>query len=118
VFSFPGTSGPYKIGTVTYHWTDVSRHEVFTLDKNMSRELMVQIWYPAKKTESTNHAPYIQNPNGVSSAMARLHNLPSFALSHLKFVTTNATVSASVADDKPNYPVLIYWLPSDEHFSD
>ena len=26
VFRFPSPSGPYKIGTVTYNWTDVSRH--------------------------------------------------------------------------------------------
>ena len=108
VFSFPNPSGPYKIGTVTYHFTDVSRDEVFSNNKNTHRELMVQIWYPAPKNISMSHASYLQNSDTVTSAVARLHNLPGFVLSHLKYVTTNAAVSVPVANDKLNYPVLIY----------
>lgn len=29
VFRFPMPKGPYGIGTVTYHWSDTSRHEIF-----------------------------------------------------------------------------------------
>lgn len=108
VFTFPNPSGPYKIGTLTYHWTDESRNEVFSTDKNAPRELIVQIWYPAKNTESKAHARYIQNADKVASAMAKLHNLPSFVLGHLKYVTTNAFESFPIAEDKSNYPVLIY----------
>jgi len=43
VFHFPRPSGPYDIGTVTYHWTDVSRPEVFSPEKQRRRELMVQV---------------------------------------------------------------------------
>ncbi|MGB3786915.1 MAG: hypothetical protein WA949_02820, partial [Phormidesmis sp.] len=48
VFRFPYPSGSYKIGTLTYHWVDTNRPEVFSTDPNARRELMVQIWYPAK----------------------------------------------------------------------
>lgn len=108
VFRFPHPSGPYKIGTLTYHWVDVDRPEIFTIDPNSRRELMVQIWYPANKESSSPNAPYIQDSDIVATALARLHNFPDFTLKHLKYVTTNAVLSAPIADEKPNYPVLIF----------
>jgi hypothetical protein len=45
VFHFPNPSGPYKIGTLTCHWVDANRPEIFTTVPNSRRELMVQIWY-------------------------------------------------------------------------
>ena len=108
VFRFPHPSGPYEIGTLTYHWVDANRQEIFSADPNDRRELIVQIWYPAKKEASSHYAPYLQDSDAVAAAMARLHNFPAFSLKHLKYVTTNAISSALVADDQPNYPVLIF----------
>ncbi|MGG3836944.1 alpha/beta fold hydrolase [Paenibacillus thiaminolyticus] len=108
VFHFPRPSGPYEIGTVNYHWTDLSRHEVFGSVKNANRDLMVQVWYPAKKGSSSKYAPYLQDSDAVATALARLHNFPEFSLKHLKYVTTNTSSSVPVADDMPNYPVLIF----------
>src|SRR5215204_6804576 len=34
VFRSPHPSGPYEIGTLTYHWKDADRPEVFTADPN------------------------------------------------------------------------------------
>lgn len=108
VFRFPHPGGPYEIGTLTYHWVDASRPEVFSTDPDARRELMVQIWYPAQKGSSNPRAPYIQDSAKVASALTILHNFPNYSLNHLKYVTTNAMESAVVADDKPNYPVLIF----------
>jgi predicted dienelactone hydrolase len=108
VFHFPLPSGPYQIGTVTYHWIDTSRHEIFSADPNARRELMVQVWYPAKKNSSSARAPYVQDANALSQALAPLLHLPGFTFDYWKYVTTNAASSIPVATDKPNYPVLIY----------
>ncbi|BFH62484.1 alpha/beta hydrolase family protein [Paenibacillus azoreducens] len=108
VFHFPRPNGPYEIGTVTYHWTDISRHEVFGSDKHANRDLMVQVWYPAKKDSAYSNVPYLQDYDAVATALARLHNFPGFFLKHLKYVTTNSSSSAPIADDKPNYPVLVF----------
>ena len=108
VFHFPRLSGPYNIGTVTYHWTDVSRHEIFRPDKNARRELMVQMWYPAREDAPSSHTLYIPDSDAVMTALARLHNFPDLSLKHLKYVTTNAAESVPVANDQPSYPVLIY----------
>src|SRR5215213_4587978 len=108
VFRFPHPSGPYEIGTLTYHWVDTDRPEVFTADPDDRRELMVQIWYPAEGDPSSPRAPYIQDADAVTSAFARLFDVPEFLLGNLKYVTTNAIPSAPVADDEPSYPVLIF----------
>jgi len=108
IFHFPLPGGPYDIGTVTYQWTDASRREVFSPDKQMRRELMVQVWYPARKGSSSSHAPYLPDADAVTTAEARIHHLPDFSLQYLKYVTTNAAESVPVANDQPSYPVLIY----------
>ncbi len=108
VFRFPPPGGPYAIGTLTYHWTDTNRLEMFNSDPNARRELMVQIWYPAKTDPSSLRAPYIQDADAISSALARIKHVPGFIFGQLKYVTTNAIPSAPVADDKPNYPLLIF----------
>jgi hypothetical protein len=114
VFHFPRPSGPYQIGTVTYHWVDSSRHEIFSTDPNAHRELMAQVWYPVKGDSSTVRAPYVQGAGAISSAATHalssggLVHLPGFFFDHFKYVSTNAIPSASMATDKPSYPVLVY----------
>lgn len=108
IFRFPKPSGPYAIGTLIYHWVDGDRPEVFTVDPAARRELMVQIWYPAKRDSSAPHARYLQEADAVTEALVHLHNFPDFALRHLKYVTTNAAESVLVAEEQPSYPVLIF----------
>jgi predicted dienelactone hydrolase len=107
VFQFPRPTGPFAIGTLTYHWVDPDRREIFSADPNARRELIVQIWYPATGDRSSPRAPYLENPE-VLTPTARLIHLPGFIFGHLKDVTTNAIPSAPVADDEPTYPVLIF----------
>jgi hypothetical protein len=57
VFRFPQPTGPYQIGTVTYQWVDAARPELFTADPHDRRELMVQLWYPAKPAPAAPRAP-------------------------------------------------------------
>src|SRR5215217_8268289 len=108
VFRFPHPSGPYGIGTLTYHWKDADRPEVFTADPDDRRELMVQIWYPAKGDPSSPRAPWVQDADALAADLARVLHVPGFTFGHLKYITTNAIPSAPVADDESSYPVLIF----------
>lgn len=108
VFHFEKPTGPYELGTVTYHWVDASRMEVFNGDSSAHRELMVQIWYPAQHGATLPQAPYIPDADAVSAAQGKLHNWPSFLLGHLKYVKTNAQLGAKVAGDKAQFPILIF----------
>src|SRR5664279_254734 len=60
VFHFPLPSGTYAIGTVTYRLTDTSRSEIFSSVPSARRELMIQVWYPARNSPSSPRAPYVQ----------------------------------------------------------
>ncbi|QYC42127.1 isoform II [Nonomuraea coxensis DSM 45129] len=107
VFRFPEPTGPYAIGTTTYHWVDASRPELFTDAPGDRRELMAQVWYPAEPEPSAPRAPYIQDAEAVTSAMARLTGFPEPVFSQFRYVTTDAVTSARMAADRPRYPVLI-----------
>jgi len=108
VFRFPNPGGPDQIGTLTYHWVDTARPEVFSADPDARRELMVQIWYPASGDPSSPRAPYMPDADAVAPALARLGQLPEFTFGHLTYITTNAIPAAPVAADQPDYPVLIF----------
>ncbi len=108
VFHFPPPSGPYQIGTVTYHWVDTSRHEIFNPNPGARRELMAQIWYPVKGDTSPVRAPYVQDASALSSALARAAHLPGFTFDYFQEISTHAIPSATVATDQPTYPVLIF----------
>jgi predicted dienelactone hydrolase len=108
VFRFPPPGGPYPIGTQTYHWVDTSRPEIWSVDPGARRELMVQIWYPARGESSSTRAPYVQGVGALAPGLARLSHLPAFAFGHLRHVTTSAIPSTPVADEEPTYPVLLF----------
>lgn len=107
VFRFPRPTGAYAIGTLTYHWVDAGRQEAFTTDPNARRELMVQVWYPAKGDLSSPRAPYVEDAR-VLTPLARLLHLPPFIFGHVNQITTNAVPSAPVADGAEKYPVLLF----------
>lgn len=106
VFRLPRPTGPYVIGTVIYHWIDSARAEVFTNDPNDRRELMVQVWYPARGEPGARRAPYLEHPEALAP-LAHLFKLPGFVFSHLGYVTTNAIASAPTADGGP-FPVILF----------
>ena len=108
VFRFPTPTGPYAIGTLTYHWVDAARSEAFAADAHARRELMVQIWYPARGDVPGPRAAYLPDAGVVTAAFARIHDKPAFVFGHLQYVTTHAMPSAPAAGDQPRFPVLLF----------
>jgi predicted dienelactone hydrolase len=108
VFRFPTPTGPYAIGTLTYHWIDPARSEVFAADPKKRRQLMAQIWYPADANPKARRAVYLPDAATVTAAFARILRLPSFVFGHFNYVTTNAMPSAPAAGDPPRFPVLLF----------
>jgi len=108
VFRFPQPTGLYGIGTLTYHWVDTSRSDIFAPDTNQRRQLMVQVWYPARVDPAAPRAAYMPDASRVTPALAQIHHLPAFLLGHLKYVTTHAMPFAPAAVDRPRYPVLLF----------
>lgn len=105
IFRFPAPTGPYAIGTVTYHWTE-NRAEAFTSNPHQRRELLVQMWYPAQPEPDAARTAYVPDP-ATLAPLARLLGLPGFALDYLDEITTNAVQAAPVSPAIPSYPLLI-----------
>jgi hypothetical protein len=105
--ALPPPSGPYSIGTTTYHWVDADRREVFSTNPGDRRELMVQVWYPAQDLPAAPRAPYLADAEAVTAALAGFLGVSPSALAPLASVTTHAVERAPVADDQTTYPVLI-----------
>ncbi|MGV0835463.1 alpha/beta hydrolase family protein [Mycolicibacterium thermoresistibile] len=108
VFSLPKPMGPYAIGTVTYHWRDDDRREIFDGDPATRREVMAQVWYPAEPGTETTPAPYVSDATTLAPAAGRLLGLPGFVFSHLGIVPTHTTERPPLASDRPRYPVLVF----------
>ncbi len=107
-FRFPRPSGPYAIGTRTFHWVDQARAELFSPDPRARRELLAQIWYPGQSVPGARPAPYMPDADAFVAAFARLHRKPAFVLRGVERVATNAVAGAPVAGDQASYPALIF----------
>ena len=106
VFQLPEPDGPYAIGTVTYDWVDTGRPEAFTAAPDDRRELMVQVWYPARPNPAARRAPYLAD-GMVLAPLARLLHMPDFVFQHLKYIRTNAMPGAPLTAGG-RFPLLIF----------
>lgn len=108
VFRLPNPTGKYAIGTLTYHWVDANRRELFAHDPAQKRELMVQMWYPAQANATPKRAPYLDHPDQLTAAFAQLHHKPQWLFSNARYVQTHAMPAAPIATAEATYPVLIF----------
>ncbi len=95
VFVLPEPQGPYKVGTIIHYLVDQSRHERHASSPLARRELMIQIWYPAK-----------QMP-GVR-AWYRDPRMNTWRSQHLQLVKTHSYWSLPVADQPHQFPVILF----------
>jgi Predicted dienelactone hydrolase len=106
---FVKPTGPFGIGTLTYHVKDGSRTEIFQEDPRAPRELIVQVWYPAAGEASAERAPYLPDARMVTKELARLFRVPRFLFHHIRRARSNAISSAPAASPGGDgYPVLIF----------
>jgi predicted dienelactone hydrolase len=68
--TLPEPTGPLRIGTVSFHLIDRSRRDPWAPDRS-SRELMIQVWYPAQRTAGHPRAPWL-SPKIAQAVMAGL----------------------------------------------
>ncbi len=104
---FPIT-GPYQVGTTIFPLVDDSRTEIYGPDANAPREIMVQVWYPTESTDGTVQAPVMSDIDAAGPKIAEFFGLPSFALSHLKYVHGNAYLDAPAAEGGGKFPLLVF----------
>ena len=104
----PDMTGPYAIGTQTFHLLDESRDEIYTDDPADKREIMIQVWYPAEEDALGETAVYIEDLALMGSALAERLGLPSFLLDHINLVKLDAKKNVPLLAADAPYPVLLF----------
>jgi predicted dienelactone hydrolase len=104
----PEPTGPYAIGTVTYHWIDDSRTETYGgADGSSPRELMAQIWYPAEPAPGARPVPWLEDGLVVSRAMAEWVSLPGFLVDQITLTRSHSYRDAPLAASENGYPLVV-----------
>src|SRR3954471_4770764 len=62
-YTLPPPTGPERLGTVSLHLIDTARTDPW-VPSHPTREIMVQIWYPAQNTRGYPAAPWL-SPGAV-----------------------------------------------------
>jgi predicted dienelactone hydrolase len=92
----PPPTGHHRVGTVSLHLVDTSRPAPW-VPSTPTRELMVQIWYPAANVHGHPRAPW------VSPGVAAILNPPG---SPVRLPVTHGHVGAPVLPGR--HPVVVY----------
>lgn len=100
-------SGKYHVGTKVYFWTDKSRGELYTTNPSDFRELMVQIWYPARGGNNYQKAPHITFPKKSISSIARTAGLPANFGKHGTQLISNSVFGLEPVQNE-KFPLIIF----------
>ncbi|MFD0278626.1 alpha/beta hydrolase family protein [Kitasatospora sp. NPDC127111] len=110
---FPEPSGDFAVGTRVVQWTDPRRPETFTADPDDRRTVVVQLWYPARRSPGgARRAQYLgrteQEARTVADALARGVGLPGFLVDGVPRARTRAVFDAPVDSSGGRFPVVLF----------
>ncbi|WP_329448426.1 hypothetical protein OG906_35705 (plasmid) [Streptomyces sp. NBC_01426] len=110
---FPEPSGGFAVGTRVVQWTDPRRPETFTADPNDRRTVVVQLWYPARKSPAgAQRAQYLGRTEHeariVSDALAHEVGLPGFLIDGVPRARSRSVFDAPVAGGGERFPVVLF----------
>ncbi|GHE02917.1 lipase [Streptomyces alanosinicus] len=100
--TLPAPTGPHPLGTIAVHLIDRARVDPWQ-DSRPSRELMIQLWYPARATHE--HPPVPWMSPGAVPFFEREQGIPSGTL---LLPTTHAHLAAPVDHGRCGRPVVLY----------
>ncbi|WP_433794770.1 alpha/beta hydrolase family protein [Actinoplanes sp. CA-252034] len=101
-YALPAPTGPECLGTVALHLRDTTRIDPW-VPSHPVREIMVQVWYPARSTRGHLPAPWL-SPGAVPH-FSEVFGLPA---DRVRTTATHGRVGAPVARKAGGHPVLLY----------
>jgi predicted dienelactone hydrolase len=106
----PTPTGPWPVGTVTFHWTDPARTDLLVPGRH--HQVIAQTWYPADREKPGEPAVYFP---GLDLFRAGLTTIPggrpaedSKRLAAFGGVVMTATSGPPIAPDTGRLPVLLF----------
>ncbi|MGJ6970044.1 alpha/beta hydrolase family protein [Streptosporangium sp. G11] len=100
--TLPAPSGPHPIGTVWLHLVDRARIDPWQPSRP-ARELMVQLWYPARAARGHPFAPWMS-----PAAVPFFEQAQGIPPGTLLLPTSHARVAAPVDRGRRGRPVVVY----------
>ena len=102
----PAPTGSYAVGRTSRIWIDSSRPEGLTDAPDDFRNVPVVIWYPADASSSTK-TPYFPNLDRLGKSLVASGEVSALEVFGLRFIKSQATLEAPVADRIAAHPVVI-----------
>lgn len=107
VFTLPKPTGKYDGGIQYFHLVDEKRADPFLDQSAKKRELMVKVYYPAKKDDSKPFLPYFHSSHLIK-LFAAFYGMPDFLFDHLNLVKTNSKKDLQLSDQQASYPIILF----------
>ena len=102
--ALPEPSGPHKVGSEIFRWTDTRRPETLTATASDRRQVIAQAWYPSDAGEGP-AVPYFEAQDRLPGAIA---GMPAFMFGSFGGVATHATLGSPVSAARKMWPVLLF----------
>ena len=98
-------TGKFAIGRSSFHWVDTA----LAKPSGDSREILANLWYPAKAIASTETAPYLPDFAALRAAVgeAELKGAAGPAYDALSTARTHAVADAELSPELDKYPVVL-----------
>lgn len=107
--TLPPPTGRRKMGTVIFHLSDQTRRNDPDSSAGSSRDLTVQVWYPARNSSAATAAPYIADRVLIAAMQkAEYMNLSSEVLETWSKIATHAVLDAPIAARPRRLPLLFF----------
>ncbi|MDI6103783.1 hydrolase [Actinoplanes sp. NEAU-A12] len=101
-YVLPAPTGPARLGTVALHLVDTTRTDPW-VPAHPAREIMIQIWYPARHTHGHPAAPWL-SPGAVPH-FTEVFGLPA---DRVRATLTHARQSPPLDRKAGGHPVVLY----------
>ncbi len=102
--TLPEPTGPHKVGSEIFRWTDSQRPETLTANPSDHRQVIAQAWYPSDASNGRAVA-YFEAQGHLPGAIG---GMPSFMFGSFGAVATHATVGAPISAAQKTWPVLLF----------
>jgi dienelactone hydrolase len=102
--ALPEPSGPHRVGSVVFRWTDTQRPETLTTVSSDHRQVVAQAWYPTD-VRGGRSVPYFEAQGHLPGSIA---GLPAFMFASFGSVSTHATESPAISNGQSSWPVVLF----------
>ena len=101
--ALPRPSGPHRVGSEIFRWTDTHRRETLTPDPSDHRQVIAQAWYPTDAATGP-AVPYFEAQGHLPGSIG---GLPPFMFNSFGSVATHATIGSAISHARETWPVLL-----------